>query len=410
MTVEPMAPRILHRVDALAAVSESPTGLLRRFLTPEHARANGLVGEWMAAAGMSVRVDALGNVVGRYEGRTPGAPALLIGSHLDTVADAGRYDGMLGVITGIECVQVLADAGRRLDFALEVIGFADEEGVRFQSTYLGSRAVAGTFDPALLARVDAGGVSMADALREFGLDPERVGDARRAPGELLGYVELHIEQGPVLEREGLALGVVSAIAGATRLAVDFHGEAGHAGTVPMDLRRDALAAAAEAVLLVERRCSGVPGLVGTVGRLAVHPGAVNVIPGEAALSVDIRSGEDAERSAAVAEVVSGIRAIAARRGLEVRVEQTHEAASCPCSETLSRALARAVEAVCGRALRLSSGAGHDAAAMSDLTDVGMLFVRCAGGVSHNPAESIIAADAEAGARALLHFIEHFRPR
>ena len=405
----PMAPRILRRVDALAGVSESPRGLLRRFATPEHARANELVGGWMAQAGMSVRVDAIGNVVGRYEGRAPGAPALLVGSHLDTVADAGKYDGMLGVITGIECVHALAAAGRRLEFAVEVIGFADEEGVRFQSTYLGSRAVAGTFDPALLERVDADGIRMSDALRGFGLDPTRIDDARRAPQDLVGYVELHIEQGPVLEREGVALGVVSAIAGATRLAVVLTGEAGHAGTVPMTLRRDALAAAAEAVLLVERRCAGTPGLVGTVGRIDARPGAVNVIPGEVALTVDIRCGEDAGRRAAVADVESGLHAIAERRGVDVRVERTHEAASCPCSDALSAPLARAVEAQCGRAVRLASGAGHDAAALSALTRVGMLFVRCAGGVSHNPAESVTAEDVEAGARALLRFLADFRP-
>jgi len=404
-----MAPRILRRIDELAAVSESPTGLLRRFLTPEHARANALVGGWMEEAGMHVRVDAVGNVTGRYEGRSPGAPALLVGSHLDTVADAGKYDGMLGVVTAIECVHALAAAGTRADFALEVIGFADEEGVRFQSTYLGSRAVAGTFDPALLERVDADGVTMAEAMRAFGLDPARVVDARRAPREVLGYVELHIEQGPVLERAGVALGVVSAIAGATRLAVTFTGEAGHAGTVPMDLRRDALAAAAEAVLLVERRAAGRAGLVGTVGRIHAAPGAVNVIPGEAALSVDIRCGEDAGRTAAVADVESGLREIAARRGVAVRVERTHEAASCPCSDVLSAPLARAAETVCGRAVHLPSGAGHDAAAMSALTPVGMLFVRCAGGVSHNPAESITAEDAESAARALLAFLADFRP-
>lgn len=400
---------LMVRLDELAALSESSEYLMRRCFTPEHRLANELVGRWMKEAGMTVRVDEIGNLVGRYEGRSPGAPALLTGSHLDTVIDAGRYDGMLGVLTPIACVHALHKSGQRFEFAIEVIGFADEEGVRFQSTYLGSRAIAGTFDPLLLERIDADGIRMDQAMRDFGLDPARVGEARRAPGEVLAFAELHIEQGPVLESEDLALGVVTTIAGATRLGVTLRGEAGHAGTVPMGLRRDALAASAEIVLAVEQRCRRDDGLVGTVGRLDVSPGAVNVIPGEVTLTLDLRAPQDAVRRAALGDIEAAIHEISKRRGIDASLEQTHDAASAPCAAWMQSQMENAVESVCSRTLRLPSGAGHDAAAMTALTDVGMIFVRCKGGVSHNRAESITAADADAGARALLHFFEHFQP-
>ncbi len=399
---------LMTRLDELAAFSESSEYLVRRCFTPEHRRANELVGRWMAEAGMAVRTDEIGNIVGRYGGRARGAPALLTGSHLDTVVDAGRYDGMLGVLTPIACIDALNQSGERFDFAIEVIGFADEEGVRFQSTYLGSRAIAGTFDPSLLERVDADGIRMDQAMREFGLDPNRIGDARRNPDEVLAFAELHIEQGPVLESEDLALGIVTAIAGATRLAITVRGEAGHAGTVPMGLRRDALAASAEMVLAIEKRCRRDEGLVGTVGRLEAAPGAINVIPGEVRLTLDLRAPQDAVRQAALADIKVAIEGIAERRAVELLVEQTHDAASAPCAEWMQSQLGGAVESVCGRVLSLPSGAGHDTAAMTALTDVGMIFVRCKGGISHNRAESITAEDADAGARALLHFFERFR--
>ena len=226
----------------------------------------------MREAGMSARLDAIGNVVGRYEGRTPGAPCLMLGSHLDTVRNAGKYDGMLGVVAAIDCVHTLNARGTRLPFAIEVVGFADEEGVRFGSTLLGSRAVAGTFDPKLLDNRDKDGTSMREALTAFGLDPERTGDAARRRADILAYAELHIEQGPVLEAEGLPVGVVTAINGANRFTVEIEGMAGHAGTVPMTLRRDALAAAAECVLAIESRCGREPELVGTVGKLEAGAG------------------------------------------------------------------------------------------------------------------------------------------
>jgi allantoate deiminase len=349
-------------------------------------------------------------VVGRYEGRTPGLPALVLGSHLDTVRDAGKYDGMLGVVTAIACVKALHARGERLDFAVQVVGFGDEEGVRFQSTLLGSRALAGTFDPAFLDLRDADGITVAQALRDFGLDPARIGEAALPRDQILAYAELHIEQGPVLEAEGLPLGVVTSIAGATRLVVRIAGMAGHAGTVPMAGRRDALAAAAEAILAVERECAGVAGLVGTVGKIEALPGAINVIPGEARFTVDIRAGEDPPRRAAVERVTAAIRDICARRGVDLTIDETHESDACPCAPWLIEQIGQAVAGEGVPVRRLPSGAGHDAMAMIDIADVGMMFVRCTAGISHNPAESISVEDAAAGARALLRFIRDFTPR
>jgi allantoate deiminase len=358
---------------------------------------------------MAVRTDAVGNVVGRYEGSTPGLPALMIGSHLDTVRDAGKYDGMLGVVVGVECVAALNTAGERKDFAIEVVGFANEEGARFGATLTGSRAISGTLDAAQLASRDTAGETMADAMRGFGLDPAKVDAAARRRDELLAYIEVHIEQGPVLEAHDLPLGVVTAISGATRLMVELIGLAGHAGTVPMTQRQDALAAAAEAVLAVERHCQDTAGLVGTVGRIEAMPGAINVIPGQARFTIDIRAEKDADRTAAVDRVINAITQIAKRRRIGVNVKKLHEAPSCRCAPPLMAALERAVEAGGLPSMRLPSGAGHDAMAIAALTDVAMLFVRCKGGISHNPAESITAADAALASETLLRFIRDFAP-
>src|SRR5580658_7295977 len=280
--VSALGEEIVGRINRLAAISETPDKLTRIFLTPEHRAAAELIMSWMVEAGMSAKLDAIGNVCGRYEGERPGLPCLMLGSHYDTVYDAGKWDGPLGLLTAISCVADLNRRGRRLPFAIEVTGFADEEGVRFASTLLGSRAVAGTFNERVLGSKDSAGISMRDALSGFGLDPDHIGAAARAPGELLAYVELHIEQGPVLETENLPVGVVTAIAGATRLAANLTGMAGHAGTVPMLLRRDALAGAAECVAEIEEFCrTDEDGLVGTVGYIHTMPGATNVIPGEA---------------------------------------------------------------------------------------------------------------------------------
>jgi allantoate deiminase len=405
----PDAQRIWDRCEALARLSELEGGLTRVFLSKEQKAASELVLGWMAEAGMSARLDAVGNVVGRYEGARPGLPCLMMGSHLDTVRDAGKYDGMLGVVAAIECVHALNAHGKRLPFAIEVIGFADEEGTRFNATLLGSRAVAGTFRPEALDSLDRDGVSMRAAMREFGLDPARIGAAARRREEVLAYAELHIEQGPVLEAEGLPVGVVTAINGATRFAAELDGMAGHAGTVPMGLRQDALAAAAECVLAVERRCGGEAELVGTVGKLECLPGAVNVVPGKVRFTIDIRAPRDAMRVAAVEDVLAEMRAIAARRNVRLHVTKTHEGGVAACAPWLMDQIGAAVAAEGIPVRRLPSGAGHDGMAMIDLADIGMLFVRCTRGISHNPAEAVALADVEIAARVWLRFIENFDP-
>ena len=401
---------IVGRIDKLAAISETPEHLARIFLTKEHRAAADLMLDWMRSAGMRAHLDAIGNVCGRYEGERPGLPCLMLGSHYDTVRDAGKWDGPLGLITAISCVADLHKRGRRLPFAIEVIGFADEEGVRFASTLLGSRAVAGTFVESVLGTRDAAGISMRDALTQFGLDPHHIGAAARVRSELLAYIELHIEQGPVLEAQNLSVGVVTAIAGATRLAASLTGMAGHAGTVPMRLRRDALAGAAECIVAIEDFCkTDEGGLVGTVGYIHAAPGATNVIPGQVSFTMDIRASTDAHRKLAVADIVRQIEAIAKRRNLSLQLDVTHENRTVPCAPWLRAQVAEAIASEGFRVFELPSGAGHDGMAMIDIADVGMIFVRCRGGVSHHPDEHVELADADAGARVLLRLIENFRP-
>jgi len=409
MLAQPSGTRIWERCDTLGRLSEDPGGLTRIFMSREQRAVDDLTLGWMREAGMSARLDAIGNVVGRYEGEKEGAPCLMLGSHLDTVRNAGKYDGMLGVIAAIDCVHTLNARGRRLPFAIEVVGFADEEGVRFGSTLLGSRAIAGTFDAKLLENRDKDGTSMREALAAFGLDPERVGDAVRRRGDILAYAELHIEQGPVLEAEGLAVGVVTAINGANRFTVEIEGMAGHAGTVPMSLRRDALAAASECVLAIESRCSGEAELVGTVGRLEAAPGATNVIPGNVRFTIDLRAPSDEQRRRASVDINEAIPSICARRGVRVTVRPTHEGRTATCAGWMQQQIASAIEAEGLPVRRLPSGAGHDGMALVDLVDIGMLFVRCKDGISHNPLEAITVADAELSARVFLRFIEQFKP-
>jgi allantoate deiminase len=389
------AARTMARCDALAACTEQSGTITRPYGTPALRAAQDLVAGWMAEAGMTTRRDAIGNLIGRSDGDAADAPTLLLGSHLDSVADAGRYDGPLGVLTALAAVERLHAAGRRLPCAVEILAFADEEGLRFHTAYLGSRAWTGAVDAELLARADANGVTLAEAVRDFGGDPDALlrGDTPREP--TVGYVEAHIEQGPALDALGLPVGVVSAIAGQSRVAVTFTGMAGHAGTVAMPLRRDALPAAAEFVLSVEALARATGGLVATVGQITPEPGASNVIPGRVALSLDVRHPDDTVREAARDRLRAESDGIAARRGLEVAWEVLQENPAVACDSALSERLADAVAAGGWPVQRLASGAGHDAVIVSRRAPVAMLFVRCAGGVSHNPAESVTAADVAA---------------
>jgi allantoate deiminase len=402
---------IVSRINRLGAISESPNNLTRIFLTAEHRTAAELIMTWMREAGMRAHLDGIGNVCGRYEGERPGLPCLMLGSHYDTVRDAGKWDGPLGLITAISCVAELNRRALRLPFAIEVTGFADEEGVRFASTLLGSRAVAGTFNERVLGSKDKSGISMREALVQFGLDPDHIGAAARIRSELLAYIELHIEQGPVLETRNVPVGVVTAIAGATRLAARLTGMAGHAGTVPMTMRHDALAGAAECISKIEELClTDHGGLVGTVGYIHATPGATNVIPGQAHFTIDMRAPTDTHRKKAVSDIVRQIEVIAKRRKLQLQLDVTHENRTVPCAPWLKAQVAEAVAAEGYPVFELPSGAGHDGMAMVDIADVGMIFVRCRGGISHHPDEHVDVADADVGARVLLRLIENFRPR
>jgi len=384
------AATVMQRCDVLAACTEEPGAITRPFASDAMRRAHHHVREWMREAGMSVTRDNIGNLRGRYEGTDKAT--LLLGSHLDSVRQAGKYDGPLGVIAAIAAVQRLRDAGKQLPFTVEVLAFADEEGLRFGSTYLGSRAVAGRLDAAELQRTDAEGVTMAEAIHTFGGDPTRIADDRWTGERPLGYVEVHIEQGPVLEQLGLPVGVVSAIAGQDRYDLTFVGEAGHAGTVPMRSRHDALVAASAFVQKVHELAIGWKGLVATVGKLIVEPGAANVIPGKVTLSLDVRHADDGERIRARTALLDGANATVAKRS---------DRAAVACSPRLTALLAQAID---GEKVELVSGAGHDGVYMSEITDVAMLFVRCRGGISHNPAESVTEADVAVALDVLSRFI------
>ena len=407
---------ILDRVERLGRHSDSNEHYTRTFLTPAHRAAGAEIADWMREAGMDVRTDAIGNVIGRYEGASPDAKTLLMGSHFDSVRNGGKYDGVLGILVPIACVAELNRRSERLPIAIEIVAFSDEEGARFQTSFLSSRALIGRFDPAAIGRRDADGVTLAQAMRDAGLDPDEVRGATIDATKLAAYVEVHIEQGPVLLDEGFAVGVVTSIASGTRYMVRVKGEAGHAGTVPMTRRRDALAAAAEMLIAVEKQCASVEDAVGTVGVLKVKDGTGNVIPGEVEFTIDIRAPDDERRTAAETKVLEKIEAIAKRRGVCAETQRTHDVKAAPCAPWIQDKLAASVErCVKGGSLRdspkirrLPSGAGHDAMMLAEVTDVGMLFVRCgAGGVSHNPAETVTPEDAGIAAEVLLDFLRRF---
>ena len=384
---------IIDRCRTLAALSESATGLLRTFLSPPMREVHRLLGQWMEAAGMQVRIDAAGNLRGVY----PGGPrCLLLGSHVDTVPDAGAFDGVLGVVLAIALVNALD--GRRLPFSIEVVAFSEEEGVRFGVPFIGSRALAGTLDAEVLSLRDAAGISVGEAIRQFGLDPAEIPEAC-VDERVFAYIEFHIEQGPVLDSLGLPLGVVTSIAGQSRFTVDFRGHANHAGTTPMHLRRDALAAAARWISVVERHARATPGLVATVGSVEALPGASNIVPGEVRTSLDVRHSEDAVRHQSAAALVDAAHRIGARRGIDVDCQQTFDQRATACDPCLVAALARAVAAAGFPVQRICSGAGHDAMILATRVPVAMLFLRSPGGLSHHPDESVSANDVQAALAA-----------
>ncbi|WP_418277466.1 allantoate amidohydrolase [Isoptericola jiangsuensis] len=412
------ARRVMARCDELARVSATSDAIERVYLSAEHARVNRLAAEWMRELGMTARQDAAGNLVGRLDtagAPDPDAPALVLGSHLDTVPDAGRYDGIVGVLMALEVVRLLrvprADGdgdGRGfvspLPFALEVIAFSDEEGTRFGKALLGSSAVAGLWRDDWWTLTDADGMTLREAFVEFGLDPARVGEAARRPAELVGYLEAHIEQGPELDDRGEPLAVVSSIASARRFQLVVTGEARHAGGTPYDRRRDALLGASEAALAVERICRAEHHVIGTVGRLEAYPGAVNVVPGEAHLSLDLRGELDERRDAVWGSIEAELDAIMGRRGLRWQAREVHSAPAVFCAPLLQDVVREGIVSTLPRGgdapTTLFSPAGHDGMSIGAVTGVGMLFLRNPDGISHHPGESVSTADVALGVRAL----------
>lgn len=397
--------RLMERLDQAAAFSQPGAGVTRLFCSDEHRRLLPLLETWMTQAGLTPELDAAGTLVGRSPRALAGEPTLILGSHQDTVTEGGKYDGMLGVVLPLLALEALRAQGVELDYGVEVVAFGDEEGTRFQSTLVGSRALAGTFDPAMLDARDSDGIRLGEALAAFGGDPRRLSSLARDPGKTLGFVEVHIEQGPVLEQEGLAVGVVTALTGIERHRISVIGKAGHAGTTPMAGRHDALVGASEMIMEADRWLSAGEELVGVVGKLDVRPNAVNVIPAEVLFTLELRSPERAKRLAGRERILHAMKDIASRRGLGLDIEPTYQAEGVPCADWLIEALEAACTATGEPTRRLFSGAGHDGLAMHDLTDIGMLFVRCRDGLSHHPDEAISAADAEAATRLIMAMLK-----
>lgn len=398
---------ILSRIDELAAISEDATGatVTRRFGTPAFVRGRDLVQSWFEAAGLETRLDGIGNLRGRLASPRAGAKTFVLASHIDTVVNAGKYDGPLGVLMALDLAAHFSRQGSSLPFHLEVMAFSDEEGVRFHTTYLGSKVVTGAFEPALLRRTDADGITLAQAIADMGGNAATLATDALPADEWLGYFELHIEQGPVLWENKVPIALVMAIAGQQRVELTWTGMAGHAGTVPMPLRQDALAAAAEFVLAAEdfARAHG-RGLVATVGQLHIPYAASNVIPGQVIHSLDLRSPEASQLATAYADLQAQAEAIAARRGLGLGWQLVQYTAPVACDRELNRLLGRAIAASGYEVDGLVSGAGHDAVPASAVAPATMAFIRCYKGISHNPLENVEAADVAAALEVAERFL------
>ena len=393
--------RLWRRLSELAEIGRSESGGVTRLsFTDEERSAKDLVASYMEEAGLSVREDAVGNLFGRREGRDPEAPAVLVGSHVDSVYNGGDFDGPLGVLAGIEVVQAMEENGVLTERPIEVVAFTDEEGARFSFGMIGSRALAGHLSPGDLEHTDGDGLSVALAMREYGLDPDQVDDARRGQGSLAAYLELHIEQGRVLEAEDLPAGIVTGIAGPVWLRFSLRGESGHAGATPMDRRHDALAAAAEIVGAVEEASSSTPSAVGTVGQIEARPGGINIIPGGVDFSVDLRDIDVAVRDGVEGRIRERAEEVCARRGVELGIEELQRLDPAPCSEEVRTVISAACEELGIRPHSLPSGAGHDGMHLASLCPMGMIFVRSKDGISHNPKEWSSREDCEAGCNVL----------
>jgi len=403
-----LAERTLDRLMELAAITDEPGVTTRSFLSPAMAQANRLVGRWMKALGGAVEIDGWGNLIGHFASQAPDAKTLLLGSHLDTVPNAGKFDGPLGVLVALAALESLAERGIPMPFHVDVLGFSDEEGTRFHSAYLGSAALAGVLTEADLELRDARGLTVRETVAEFqGVKKIDLPAPRYLREQLLGYIEVHLEQGPVLQEKDCALGIVDAIAAQTRLVYLIQGRAGHAGTTPMLRRRDALAGAAEMVLAVEQMGLQMPGLVSTVGQLQVEPGASNVIPTRVRFSVDIRHAERRLADDACVRLAAQAERIAAHRQLLISHETVQHTPGIRCDPRLIAGLEAAAKTTQDVVPHLISGAGHDGVILSQITPIGMLFVRCRDGLSHHPEEHVKLADIGAALSALTRFLEKF---
>jgi allantoate deiminase len=396
------AEEIVARCKRLASFSEDPGSTRRTFLSAPMRECHEEITKWLRAAGAEVAVDAAGNLRGFYAGAQSGAPKLLVGSHLDTVPNAGAYDGVLGVVIAVALLEALE--GRRLPFAIEVLGFSEEEGVRFGTPFIGSRALVGSLDEELLSRRDAKKISIRAAIESFGLDPAEIPRAE-LKGDALAYLEFHIEQGPVLESLGLPLGVVEAIAAQTRMEFEFAGRANHAGTTPMHLRHDAVAAAAEWIIAVERTARNNAGLVATVGQIEAKPGATNVIAGEARVTLDVRHRSDDACARATESLVRQAEEIAERRGLTLRRNVLLKQKAVVMDAFLADHIAEAIRRSGCQAHRMVSGAGHDAMILAEKVPAAMIFLHSPGGISHDPAESVEIADVAKALECGSHLLE-----
>jgi allantoate deiminase len=395
--------RLWRRLSELAEIGKRESGGVTRLsFTDEERSAKDLVASFMQEAGLAVSEDAVGNLFGRREGSDPNAPAVLVGSHVDSVYDGGNFDGPLGVLAGIEVAQAMEEGGVETDHPVEVVAFTDEEGARFSFGMIGSRALAGTLSEGDLQHQDADGISIADAMRKRDLDPARIGEAARPRDSLACYLELHIEQGRVLEDEDLPLGVVTGIAAPVWRRVVFEGETGHAGTAPMQLRRDALAAAAEVVGIVEEEASATGTSVGTVGQLGVEPGGINIIPGRVELSLDLRDIDEDTRDQIEERILERSRRVCEGRGVGFETEVLQRMTPVSCSETVRGTIRAACEGLGLGTRDLASGAAHDGMQLAGLCQVGMVFVRSREGVSHSPDEWSSKKDCTAGADVLYH--------
>jgi allantoate deiminase len=398
-----LAQQAVSRCQAVSRHSEDPPRITRTFLSPPMRGCHEEISGWMRTVGMDVYIDAAGNLRGAYPAADGAAsPKLLIGSHLDTVPDAGAYDGVLGVMLAVSLVEALA--GRRQPFAIEVVGFSEEEGVRFGAPFIGSRALAGDIDDDLLGRRDPLGVTVREAILEYGLDPRDL-PAAALDGGVLGFLEFHIEQGPVLERLECPVGVVETIAGQTRMELVFTGNAGHAGTTPMTHRRDALAAAAEWTVAVEQTALTTSGLVATVGLLESRPGASNVIAGECRATLDVRHASDAVRAKAVAGILAKAGEIAQARGIRMASRAILDQAATPMDPFLVSQIETAIKCSGLTPRRLVSGAGHDAMVLARRIPAAMIFLRSPGGISHNPAETVHVEDVAKAIEIGLHLLD-----